>query len=341
MEGMLSKVAQTLKPSPIQELSHLAQRCNAINLAEGFPDFPARLHIKQAAISAINSDYNQYRHVQGMCDLLAKKMEQEHGLNVDPITDIAICCGQTEAFAATIFASGYYLSFLVKLFVHCLGILGFWDFLLISFGELGSCYFFTFSLCCCCEIVIDPGDEVILFDPVYETYETCITLAGGIPVYVTLDPPHWTLDLDKFIKSFTVRTKVVVLNRTHFPTLEDAHAYCLSNQCRRSPMPPISGIPLETSAMAICYAYPAPPSVPSQTSHTSSPSLSPLPMASGNSRPSRKKYDYCGKWGHLKSTCHALHGRPAGYQPLPSQSSAHLSVDSSVPDSLAFSALSG
>ncbi|KAF6151094.1 hypothetical protein GIB67_042429 [Kingdonia uniflora] len=87
--------------------------------------------------------------------------------------------------------------------------------------------------------------------------------------------------------------RVHLLNRTHFPTLEEAHAYCLSDQSRRSPMPLISGIPSETSAIAIRYAYPALPSVPSQTSHTSSPSLSPLPTASGNSRPSRKTYDYC------------------------------------------------
>lgn len=61
MEGKLSTVAKSLKPSPIQELSLLAQRCNAINLAEGFPDFPAPLRIKHAAIEAINSDFNQYR----------------------------------------------------------------------------------------------------------------------------------------------------------------------------------------------------------------------------------------------------------------------------------------
>ncbi|KAF6166192.1 hypothetical protein GIB67_023902 [Kingdonia uniflora] len=70
------------------------------------------------------------------------------------------------------------------------------------------------------------------------------------------------------------------IDRTHFPTLEEAHAYCLSDQSRRSPMPPISGIHSKTSAMAVRYAYPAPPSIPSQTSHTSSPSLSPLPVAS-------------------------------------------------------------
>ncbi|KAF6166111.1 hypothetical protein GIB67_023821 [Kingdonia uniflora] len=79
---------------------------------------------------------------------------------------------------------------------------------------------------------------------------------------------------------------------TPFPTLEEAHIYCLSDQNRRSPMPPISGIPLETSNMDVRYAYPAPLSVPSQTSHTSSPSLSPLPATSGNSRPPRKKCAY-------------------------------------------------
>ncbi|KAF6142094.1 hypothetical protein GIB67_037012 [Kingdonia uniflora] len=89
--------------------------------------------------------------------------------------------------------------------------------------------------------------------------------------------------------------RVHLLDRTPFPTLEETHAYCLFNQSRRSPMPTISGIASETSDMAVRYAYPAPPSVPSQTSHTSSPSFSLLPTASGNSRPPRKKCDYCGK----------------------------------------------
>ncbi|CAA2968443.1 kynurenine--oxoglutarate transaminase 1-like isoform X1 [Olea europaea subsp. europaea] len=134
MEEKLSSVAKTLTPSPIQQLSFLAQRCDAINLAEGFPDFPAPLQIKNAAVSAINSDFNQYRHVQGICDHVACKMKEIQELNVDPLTDIVICCGQSEAFAATMFA------------------------------------------------IVEQGDEVIIFDPSYETYETCIRLAGGIPV---------------------------------------------------------------------------------------------------------------------------------------------------------------
>ncbi|KAF6153020.1 hypothetical protein GIB67_021625 [Kingdonia uniflora] len=82
--------------------------------------------------------------------------------------------------------------------------------------------------------------------------------------------------------------RVHLLNRTSFPTLKKTHAYCRSDQSRRSPMPPISGIPSETSVMAVRYAYPTPPSVPSQTSHTSSASLSMLLAASGNSHPPRK-----------------------------------------------------
>ncbi|GAA0169526.1 transaminase [Lithospermum erythrorhizon] len=170
MESKLSCAAKSLTPSPIQQLSLLAQSCNAVNLAEGFPDFPAPLHIKNAAVSAINSDFNQYRHVQGICELVAHNMKQMHGLDVDPLTDIVITCGQSEAFASTMFA------------------------------------------------LINQGDEVILFDPSYETYETCIRLAGGVPVFVALDPPNWTLDCEKLLKAFTNKTKAIVLNSPHNPT---------------------------------------------------------------------------------------------------------------------------
>ncbi|XP_057428161.1 uncharacterized protein LOC130721385 [Lotus japonicus] len=191
MEGKLSRAAKKLTSSPIQELSHLAQRCNAINLAEGFPDFPAPLHLKNAAISAINSDFNQYRHVQGICDLLAKMVKEMHGLDIDPLTEVAICCGQTEALAAAIFAT------------------------------------------------IDPGDEVIIFDPSYETYQGCVTLAGGVPIYVPLDPPNWTLDPSKLLRSITERTKAIILNSPHNPTgkvftkdeLEAIAGACCSRNC--------------------------------------------------------------------------------------------------------------
>ncbi|XP_022876068.1 uncharacterized protein LOC111394462 isoform X1 [Olea europaea var. sylvestris] len=206
MEEKLSSVAKTLTPSPIQQLSFLAQRCDAINLAEGFPDFPAPLQIKNAAVSAINSDFNQYRHVQGICDHVACKMKEIQELNVDPLTDIVICCGQSEAFAATMFASK------MSQGSHILVVNQFKDF----FAFKGV--FIMHACLCFISSVVEQGDEVIIFDPSYETYETCIRLAGGIPVYVALDPPNWTLDLDKLKKSFTSKTKAVVLNSPHNPT---------------------------------------------------------------------------------------------------------------------------
>ncbi|XP_028053363.1 uncharacterized protein LOC114257764 isoform X5 [Camellia sinensis] len=141
------------------------------------PRFPCssphqeRRHLRHCfRLQSIQAFFGYSRHVQGICDHVAKIMKHMHGLDFNPLTDIAICCGQSEAFAATMFAT------------------------------------------------IDKGDEVILFDPSFETYEACISMAGGIPVYVPLDPPFWTLDADKLMKSFTTRTKAIVLNSPHNPT---------------------------------------------------------------------------------------------------------------------------
>lgn len=61
MERRLSATSRRSAPSAIQRLSHLAQRVGAVNLAEGFPDFPAPPHVKAAAVAAIAADLNQYR----------------------------------------------------------------------------------------------------------------------------------------------------------------------------------------------------------------------------------------------------------------------------------------
>ncbi|KAF6148859.1 hypothetical protein GIB67_014230, partial [Kingdonia uniflora] len=119
------------------------------------------------------------------------------------------------------------------------------------------------------------------FDRVGKNYLNMIASSSGQLAYQGLNPDF------EYVR-------VNLLDKTPFPTLEEAHVYHFSDQSGRSPMPPTSGIPSETSVMAVRYAYPVPPSVPSQTSHISSPSVSPLLVASGNSRPPRKKYDYCG-----------------------------------------------
>ncbi|KAF6146715.1 hypothetical protein GIB67_009001 [Kingdonia uniflora] len=92
-------------------------------------------------------------------------------------------------------------------------------------------------------------------------------------------------------------------------------------ESRQSPMPPISGILSETFAMAVCYAYSIPPSVPSQTSHTSSPSLSPLPAASGlYSTTSRTPTPYTTLPNILCSSKFATDSPLLGIEPSPTSS---------------------
>jgi aspartate/methionine/tyrosine aminotransferase len=65
---------------------------------------------------------------------------------------------------------------------------------------------------------VDPGDEVILFEPCYDSYVPNVALAGGVPRFVTLAPPAWSFDPDALAATFTPRTKALLLNTPHNPT---------------------------------------------------------------------------------------------------------------------------
>jgi aminotransferase len=66
--------------------------------------------------------------------------------------------------------------------------------------------------------LLDPGDEVIVFEPFYENYGPDAILAGATPVFVPLEPPHWTIDPERLAKAFTRRTRAIVVNTPHNPT---------------------------------------------------------------------------------------------------------------------------
>ncbi|KAL2628509.1 hypothetical protein R1flu_013195 [Riccia fluitans] len=104
MAHFLADRALQLSSSNIIHLSRLAEKYKAINLAEGFPDFPAPIAIKNAAVEAINADFNQYRHVQRLCDEVAAMFERTKGVKINPETQVSICCGQTEALVAAVLA---------------------------------------------------------------------------------------------------------------------------------------------------------------------------------------------------------------------------------------------
>jgi aspartate/methionine/tyrosine aminotransferase len=159
--------------SVIREMTRLAVRHGAINLAQGFPDFPAPEALKRAAAEAIDADINQYAITWGakpFRDAIAAKYQRTYGMEFDPEREIAVCCGATEGMVASLLA------------------------------------------------VVDPGDEIVLFEPFYENYGPDSQLCGAIPRYVTLHAPDWTFDPDELRAAFGPRTKAIILNSPNNPT---------------------------------------------------------------------------------------------------------------------------
>jgi N-succinyldiaminopimelate aminotransferase len=155
------------------EMTSLANQHQAVNLGQGFPDFPGPDFLKWAAIRAIQDDINQYAPGSGRPSLreaIAHKMARHYGITVNPATEITVTSGATEAIFATIMG------------------------------------------------LVNPGDEVILFEPYYDSYLPSVQMAGGVPLFYTLRPPDWVIDQDKLAALFSDKTKLIVVNTPHNPT---------------------------------------------------------------------------------------------------------------------------
>ncbi|HLW97254.1 MAG TPA: aminotransferase class I/II-fold pyridoxal phosphate-dependent enzyme [Candidatus Acidoferrales bacterium] len=171
--GLLSEKASRFTESVIREMTRLATKHGAVNLAQGFPDFPAPAEIKMAAQQAIERDINQYAITWGAKSLrnaIAHKFARTQGVELDPEREITVCCGSTEAMMSAMMA------------------------------------------------IINPGDEVIVFEPFYENYGPDAILSGASPRFVKLQPPDWTFDRDELARAFTPRTKALILNTPNNPT---------------------------------------------------------------------------------------------------------------------------
>jgi aspartate/methionine/tyrosine aminotransferase len=159
--------------SVIREMTRLAHLHGAVNLAQGFPDFPAPASIKQAAIEAIAADHNQYPITWGtkpFRQAIAEKYRRTYGLDFDPEREITVTCGSTEAMIATLLAT------------------------------------------------MNPGDEVIVFEPFYENYFPDTQMCGAVRKLVTLHPPEWSFDREELRRAFGPRTKAIILNTPNNPT---------------------------------------------------------------------------------------------------------------------------
>jgi aspartate/methionine/tyrosine aminotransferase len=165
--------ASQFTESVIREMSRLAAQHQAVNLAQGFPDFPCPPELKAAACEAINDDVNQYAITWGdkrFREALAEKSSRYLGMQIDPETNITVTCGATEAMAAAMLAC------------------------------------------------VDPGDEVIVFEPYYENYGPDAILAGAVPRYVSLYAPDWSFNEDELAAAFNNNTKAIIINTPHNPT---------------------------------------------------------------------------------------------------------------------------
>ena len=172
-KSRISAKAARFTESVIREMSRLAARHGAVNLAQGFPDFPAPTSLKEAAKRALDEDKNQYAITWGakaFRDAVAAKHERSTGIALDPEREITVCCGSTEAMIATLLAT------------------------------------------------VDPGEEVIVFEPWYENYGPDAILSGATPVYVKLHAPDWHFDPAELRAAFSERTKAIIVNTPHNPT---------------------------------------------------------------------------------------------------------------------------
>lgn len=154
-------------------MSALAQRHDAINLGQGFPDTEGPADIVRHAADALLDNRNQYAPLTGLPELrqaVARASARFHGLTVDPDREVVVTSGATEALAASLAA------------------------------------------------LIEPGDEVVAIEPLYDCYLPMIRLLGGVPRLVRLAPPDWRLDRESLACAFGPRTKLLLLNSPMNPT---------------------------------------------------------------------------------------------------------------------------
>jgi len=155
------------------QMTSLANQHHAINLSQGFPDFEVPEALVALVEENIRAGHNQYAPMQGILALrekIAEKVESLYGHRYDPVSEITVSHGATEALFAAITAT-----------VH-------------------------------------PGDEVILFEPAYDSYAPAIELSGGIPVFLKLRHPRYHYDWDEVRDAISSNTRLMIINSPHNPT---------------------------------------------------------------------------------------------------------------------------
>jgi len=167
-----SKLSQQ-KTSVFAVMSALAAENNAINLSQGFPDFPISQKLIELVFKYMKKGYNQYAPMFGIPELreqIVKKVEELYKADYHPEKEINITAGATQALH-TVIAS-----------------------------------------------IIKEEDEVIVFEPCYDSYVPLIKLHGGSVRYVEMKFPDYHIDWHEVRKLINSQTRMIIINSPHNPT---------------------------------------------------------------------------------------------------------------------------
>jgi methionine transaminase len=154
-------------------MSALATEHKAVNLGQGFPDFPMSNELTDLVNKAMNDGFNQYSPMPGWMPLreaIAEKVQYLYQTTVNPDTEITITPGGTYAIYSA----------------------------------------FT--------TILQPGDEVIVFEPAYDSYIPNIEINGAKAVTINLVYPDYHIDWEAVRKAINPKTKAIIINSPHNPT---------------------------------------------------------------------------------------------------------------------------
>ncbi|HEX6191935.1 MAG TPA: aminotransferase class I/II-fold pyridoxal phosphate-dependent enzyme, partial [Chitinophagaceae bacterium] len=154
-------------------MSRLATEYKAVNLGQGFPDFPMSPELTGLVNDAMKNGYNQYAPMPGwmpLKEVLSAKVHLLYGANVNPDTEITITPGGTYAIYTAL------------------------------------------------TTILEPGDEVIVFEPAYDSYIPNVEINGAKAVRINLRFPDYKIDWPAVKQNITPRTKAILLNSPHNPT---------------------------------------------------------------------------------------------------------------------------
>ena len=154
-------------------MTALSQRLNALNVSQGFPDFPAPPQLLHALSQATLEGFNQYSAGDGLLTLrehVAAQFFKRDQLHLDALSEVTITAGATIG----IFTS-------IQAFVHA-------------------------------------GEEVIIFDPSYDSYAPSVKLVGATPIHINLQHPDFTIDWNAVKASINDKTRMIIVNTPHNPT---------------------------------------------------------------------------------------------------------------------------